>query len=67
MEEISISGADPTGRSRIAFAHYKGEAEHALLAAGLESSLTSPRTRRVWNALAVAAYAHRVTAFRFDT
>jgi uncharacterized protein YbjT (DUF2867 family) len=27
-------GADPTGRSRIAFARYKGEAEKALLAAG---------------------------------
>ena len=28
------SGADPTGRSRIPFARYKGEAENALLAAG---------------------------------
>ena len=31
---LSGSGADPTGQSRMAFAHYKGEAEKALLAAG---------------------------------
>jgi uncharacterized protein YbjT (DUF2867 family) len=31
---LSGSGADPTGRSRVPFARYKGEAEHALLAAG---------------------------------
>src|SRR5882757_6996241 len=31
---LSGSGADPTGRSRIAFARYKGQAENALLAAG---------------------------------
>jgi uncharacterized protein YbjT (DUF2867 family) len=31
---LSGSGADPTGRSRIAFARYKGEAENALAAAG---------------------------------
>jgi uncharacterized protein YbjT (DUF2867 family) len=31
---LSGSGADPTGRSRHAFARYKGEAEKALLAAG---------------------------------
>jgi uncharacterized protein YbjT (DUF2867 family) len=31
---LSGSGADPTGRSRVAFARYKGEAEKALLAAG---------------------------------
>jgi uncharacterized protein YbjT (DUF2867 family) len=31
---LSGSGADPTGRSRIAFARYKGEAENALSAAG---------------------------------
>ena len=31
---LSGSGADPTGRSRIAFARYKGEAEKGLLAAG---------------------------------
>ena len=30
---LSGSGADPTGRSRISFARYKGEAEKALLAA----------------------------------
>ena len=30
---LSGSGADPTGRSRMAFARYKGEAETALLAA----------------------------------
>ena len=29
---LSGSGADPTGRSRMAFARYKGEAENALLA-----------------------------------
>ena len=32
---LSGSGADPTGRSRMPFARYKGEAEKALLAAGL--------------------------------
>ena len=32
---LSGSGADPTGRSRMAFARYKGEAEKALLAMGL--------------------------------
>jgi uncharacterized protein YbjT (DUF2867 family) len=31
---LSGSGADPTGRSRIAFARYKGEAEKALVAEG---------------------------------
>lgn len=31
---LSGSGADPTGRSRMAFARYKGEAEKALLTAG---------------------------------
>jgi uncharacterized protein YbjT (DUF2867 family) len=31
---LSGSGADPTGRSRIPFARYKGEAENALLEAG---------------------------------
>ena len=31
---LSGGGADPTGRSRIAFARYKGEAESALSAAG---------------------------------
>ena len=31
---LSGSGADPTGRSRMAFARYKGEAEKFLLAAG---------------------------------
>jgi uncharacterized protein YbjT (DUF2867 family) len=31
---LSGSGADPTGRSRLAFARYKGEAEKTLLAAG---------------------------------
>jgi uncharacterized protein YbjT (DUF2867 family) len=34
---LSGSGADPAGRSRIAFARYKGEAENALLAAGFPS------------------------------
>ena len=31
---LSGNGADPTGRSRIPFARYKGQAENALLAAG---------------------------------
>ncbi len=31
---LSGNGADPTGRSRIPFARYKGEAENALLSAG---------------------------------
>lgn len=31
---LSGNGADPTGRSRLAYARYKGEAEKALLAAG---------------------------------
>jgi uncharacterized protein YbjT (DUF2867 family) len=31
---LSGSGADPTGRSPMSFARYKGEAENALLAAG---------------------------------
>jgi len=31
---LSGSGADPTGRSRLAFARYKGEAENALQAGG---------------------------------
>jgi uncharacterized protein YbjT (DUF2867 family) len=32
---LSGTGADPTGRSRMPFARYKGEAENSLLAAGL--------------------------------
>ena len=31
---LSGNGADPTGRSRLAFARYKGEAENVVLAAG---------------------------------
>jgi hypothetical protein len=31
---LSGNGADPTGRSRIGFARYKGEAENGLVAAG---------------------------------
>lgn len=34
---LSGSGADPTGKSRVAFARYKGEAEKALLAEGFPS------------------------------
>jgi uncharacterized protein YbjT (DUF2867 family) len=34
---LSGSGADPTGRSRLAFARYKGEAETALLAAAFSN------------------------------
>ena len=35
---LSGSGADPTGRSRMSFARYKGEAENALLARGFASA-----------------------------
>jgi uncharacterized protein YbjT (DUF2867 family) len=34
---LSGNGADPTGKSRIAFARYKGAAENALIAAGFPS------------------------------
>jgi uncharacterized protein YbjT (DUF2867 family) len=34
---LSGNGADPTGKSRIDFARYKGEAENALIAAGFPS------------------------------
>jgi uncharacterized protein YbjT (DUF2867 family) len=34
---LSGSGSDPTGRSRMSFARYKGEAENALLARGFAS------------------------------
>jgi len=34
LSYLSGNGADPTGRSRLAFARYKGMAEKALLAAG---------------------------------
>jgi uncharacterized protein YbjT (DUF2867 family) len=34
---LSGQGADPTGKSRIAFARYKGEAENVLLAAGFHA------------------------------
>jgi uncharacterized protein YbjT (DUF2867 family) len=34
---LSGSGADPTGRSRMSFSRYKGEAENALLARGFAS------------------------------
>jgi uncharacterized protein YbjT (DUF2867 family) len=34
---LSGRGADPTGKSRVAFARYKGEAENALLAAGFHA------------------------------
>jgi uncharacterized protein YbjT (DUF2867 family) len=34
---LSGRGADPTGKSRIAFARYKGEAENALLKAGFHA------------------------------
>jgi uncharacterized protein YbjT (DUF2867 family) len=34
---LSGNGADPTGKSRIAFARYKGEAENVLIAAGFPS------------------------------
>jgi uncharacterized protein YbjT (DUF2867 family) len=34
---LSGGGADPTGRSRIPYARYKGQAENALIAAGFPS------------------------------
>ena len=39
---LSGSGADPTGRSRMAFARYKGEAEKALAAAGFSPAVHLP-------------------------
>jgi uncharacterized protein YbjT (DUF2867 family) len=39
---LSGNGADPTGRSRMAFARYKGEAENALLAAGFPARFHLP-------------------------
>jgi uncharacterized protein YbjT (DUF2867 family) len=39
---LSGSGADPTGRSRMAFARYKGEAEKALLASGFPVYIFRP-------------------------
>jgi hypothetical protein len=40
---LSGNGADPTGRSRLAFARYKGQAEKALLAAGFPRVYSSSR------------------------
>jgi uncharacterized protein YbjT (DUF2867 family) len=47
---LSGSGADPTGRSRMAFARYKGEAENALLAMGFPHGylFRPPRTSTPW-------------------
>ena len=39
---LSGNGADPTGRSRMAFARYKGEAEKTLLADGFPARLSLP-------------------------
>jgi uncharacterized protein YbjT (DUF2867 family) len=39
---LSGSGADPSGRSRMPFARYKGEAEKALLAAGFPRTYIRP-------------------------
>ena len=45
---LSGGGADPTGRSRLAFARYKGEAENALHAAAVSyTHLTLPTILRV--------------------
>jgi uncharacterized protein YbjT (DUF2867 family) len=41
FEFLSGSGADPTGRSRISFARYKGASENALTAAGFPPSTSS--------------------------
>jgi uncharacterized protein YbjT (DUF2867 family) len=44
------NGADPTGRSRLAFARYKGQAENALLAAGFPRVyIFRPRISTPWN------------------
>jgi uncharacterized protein YbjT (DUF2867 family) len=63
---LSGSGADPTGRSRIPFARYKGEAENALLAAGFPHVYSSgPRTSTPWsrgrNRLSATACCERST------
>jgi len=43
---LSGSGADPTGKSRLAFARYKGEAENALLAfISLDPRISTPSSR----------------------
>lgn len=42
---LSGSGADPTGRSRMAFARYKGQAETALIAAGFRVRNRNTRNR----------------------
>jgi uncharacterized protein YbjT (DUF2867 family) len=51
---LSGSGADPTGRSRLAFARYKGDAENALHAGGFPrlQSKATPRSRRSRRCLA---------------
>jgi hypothetical protein len=47
---LSGSGADPTGRSRMAFVRYKDEAEKTLLAAGFPTCTSSgPRTSTPWS------------------
>jgi len=47
---LSGAGADQTGRSRMAFARYKGEAEKALLAAGFPSVyIFRPAYIYLWN------------------
>ncbi len=47
---LSGSGADPTGRSRMPFARYKGKAENALLATGFPRLTSSgPRTSTLWS------------------
>ncbi len=47
---LSGSGADPSGRSRMSFARYKGEAEKALLAAGFPRLyIFRPHTSTLWN------------------
>ena len=47
---LSGNGADPTGRSRIAFARYKGQAETALLRPGSPAFISSDRrTSILWS------------------
>ena len=47
---LKRGGADPTGRSRIPYARYKGEAEKALIAAGFPAFTSSDRrTSTPWS------------------
>jgi len=66
-DEIKFADiADPTERSRLAFARYKGEAENALLAAGFPHvyifrPVTSIRCSRGRNRISATGYCARST------